>query len=264
MNGPMETGIDTKDGGQFYNVSTFNGCGIATVSDAIAAVKKIVFDDKKATLKEVVEACLNNWEGKEDLRLLLLNKAPKFGNDDDYVDLIAQDIMTYWANEVKQYVTPNGKRFRTGYLSWNLFITFGGSTMATPDGRKAGSHLSNALGPHQGRDINGPTAALKSIAKLNLANLPSGGSYTWHINPATMRTDEQLEKYVGLMKAYNELGGTSWQTNCISVDTLKEAQQNPADYTNLLVRISGYNAYFTTVGRALQEEIISRTEHEIA
>ena len=263
MNGCMERGIDTKDGGQYYAVTTFNGVGIATVADALAAIKKIVFDEKKATMKEVVEACRTNWEGKEKLRLMLLNKAPKFGNDDDYVDLIAREIMTFWANDVSQYVTPNGKRFRPGYLSWNLYIWHGARTMATPDGRKTGEHLSNGVGPHQGRDTQGPTATIKSIGKLNLALIPSGGSFTWTINPATMETEEQLEKFVALMRAYNELEGSAWQTNCISVDTLREAQKHPENYSNLLVRITGYNAYFTTIGKALQDEVIARTEHMI-
>nr|MDO8098440.1 pyruvate formate lyase family protein [Candidatus Njordarchaeota archaeon] len=263
MKGCTEKGIDTKDGGQYYAVTTFNGCGIATVADALAAIKKIVFDDKKATMKEVVEACRTNWKGKEDLRRLLLNKAPKFGNDDDYVDLIAREIMTFWANDVKQYITPNGKRFRSGYLSWNLFIWHGSRTMATPDGRKAGDHLSNGVGPHQGRDTQGPTATIKSVGKLNLALVPSGGSFTWTINPATMKTDEQLKKFVGLMRAYNELEGSAWQTNCISKETLRDAQKHPENFSNLLVRITGYNAYFTTIGRALQEEVIARTEHAV-
>jgi formate C-acetyltransferase len=135
--------------------------------------------------------------------------------------------------------------------------------MATPDGRKAGDHLSNGVGPHQGRDKKGPTAAIKSVGKLNLQLVPSGGSYTWTINPATMKTDEQLEKFIGIVKAFNELEGSAWQTNCISVDTLKDAQEHPENYSNLLVRITGYNAYFTTVGRALQNEVIARTEHQI-
>jgi formate C-acetyltransferase len=263
MNGPMERGIDTKDGGQFYAVTTFNGVGIATVADALAAIKKMVFDDKKVSMKEIVDACLTNWQGKEDLRLRMLNKAPKFGNDDDYVDLIARDIMTDWANEIKKYTTPNGKRFRAGYLSWNLYIWHGSRTMATPDGRRAGDHLSNGLGPHQGRDMSGPSSAIKSIGKLNLQLVPSGGSYTLGINPVTMKTDEGLEKFVGLMKAFNELEGTAWQTNCISSETLKDAQAHPENYTNLLVRITGYNAYFVTVGKALQDEVIARTEHKM-
>ncbi|MGQ9722929.1 MAG: glycine radical domain-containing protein [Candidatus Jordarchaeum sp.] len=136
--------------------------------------------------------------------------------------------------------------------------------MATPDGRRAGEHLSNGVGPHQGRDIKGPTATIKSIGKLNLTLVPSGGSFTWTINPATMKTDEQLEKFVALMRAYNELEGSAWQTNCISVEKLRDAQKNPQNYSNLLVRITGYNAYFTTIGKALQEEVIARTEHSIS
>lgn len=262
IKGCMGDGKDVKSGGGRYNPTTFNGLGIATVADALAAIKKVVFDDKKATMKELVEACQTNWEGKEELRKLCLS-APKFGNDDDYVDSIARDIMTFWALEVKKHITPTGKRFRAGYLSWNHFVYDGGYTMATPDGRKLGDHLSNAVGPHQGRDFKGPTAAIKSIGKLNLVLVPSGGSYTWTINPATMKTDEKLEKFVGLMRAYNELGGTAWQTNCISPDTLRDAQKHPENYQNLLVRITGYNAYFVTIGRGLQDEIIARTEHSV-
>jgi len=262
MKGCLEQGKDVKDGGGFYRPTTLNGVGIATAADALAAIKKVVFDDKKATMAELVEACKTNWEGKEELRKLCLS-APKFGNDDDYVDSIAREIMTFWANEVNKGTTQNGMPFRAGYLSWNLFIWYGSRTMATPDGRKLGDHLSNGVCPHQGRDFKGPTAAIKSIGKLNLALVPSGASYTWTINPATMKTDEDLEKFVALMKAYLELGGTAWQTNCISADTLRDAQEHPENYQNLLVRVTGYNAYFVTIGRALQDEIIARTEHEV-
>jgi len=259
----MEGGKDVKDGGGYYCPTTINGLGIATLADALAAIKKVVFDDKKATMKELFEACFTDFKGKEELRKMLL-AAPKFGNDDDYVDLIAREIMAFWANYINtNHWTPNHRKFRAGYLSWNHYIHYGTRTMATPDGRKMGEPLSNGVGPHQGRDLRGPTAAIKSIGKLNLVLVPSGGHYTWTINPATMKTEEQMEKFVALMRAYNELGGTAWQTNCITADMLRDAQELPENYTNLLVRVTGYNAYFVTIGRALQNEIIARTEHEV-
>ena len=262
ITGCMEDGKDVHEGGGRYNPTTINGVGIGTVADSLAAIKKFVFEDKKVSMEELAAALFANWKGYEELRMLLWNKAPKFGNDDDYVDLVARNVSQWWQEYVNRHTAPNGRRFRAGYLSWNQFIQYGTTMMATPDGRKRGVHLSGGIGPVQGQDKNGPTAAIKSVTKLGLETCPSGASYTWTLNPATVRKEEGLQKLGGVIMAYESLGGQAWQTNCISVDTLKDAQKHPENYGNLLVRITGYNAYFVTVGRALQDEVIARTEHQ--
>ena len=263
VDGCVEKGRDIRDGGAIYNFTTFNGVGIATAADSLAAIKKVVFEDKRLTMAELLAALRTNFEGKEDIRQVLLTRAPKFGNDDDYVDSIAREIFRFWCGEVSQYVTPTGKRFRAGYLSWNHFIHDGAFTAATPNGRRAGEPLSNGASPSQGCDVKGPTAALKSVARLGFDLLPSGASHVMTINPTTLLTDEQLDKFAALLRTYDELGGTSLQFNVIDAETLQDAQRNPESYRNLLVRVTGYNAYFVGLSRALQDEIIARVEHRL-
>ena len=263
IDGCIDMGRDIRDGGAIYNFTTFNGIGIATATDSLAAIKKIVFEDKRLTMAELLQALRTNFEGKEDIRQTLITRAPKFGNDDEYADSIAREISRFWCREVSQYVTATGKRFRTGYLSWNHFIHDGAFTAATPNGRRAGEPLSNGVSPSQGCDVKGPTAAMKSVARLGFDLLPSGASHTMTINPSVLETDEQLDKFAALLKSYDELGGTSLQFNVIDVETLQDAQRNPESYRNLLVRVTGYNAYFVGMSRSLQDEIIARIEHRL-
>ena len=263
IDGCMEKGRDIRDGGAIYNFTTLNGVGIATAADSLAAIKKTVFEDKRLTMAELLQALRTNFEGKEDIRQMLITRAPKFGNDEDYVDSIARETFRFWCRELSQYVTPTGKRFRAGYLSWNHFIHDGAFTAATPNGRRAGEPLSNGVSPSQGCDVKGPTAAMKSVARLGFDLLPSGASHVMSINPTALETDEQLDKFAALLRTYNELGGTSLQFNVIDVETLRDAQRNPESYQNLLVRVTGYNAYFVGLSRALQDEIIARIEHRL-
>jgi len=263
MDGCAEKGKDIRDGGAVYNFTTFNGVGIATAADSLAAIKKAVFEDKRLTMAELLEALRANFEGKEDVRQILLTRAPKFGNDDDYVDSIARDIFRFWCQELGQYVTPTGKEFRAGYLSWNHFIHDGAVTAATPNGRRAGEPLSNGVSPSQGCDVKGPTAVMKSVAKLGFELLPSGASHTMTVSPTALQTDEQLDKFAALLRTYNDLGGTSLQFNVIDGETLRDAQKEPESYQNLLVRVTGYNAYFVGLTRGLQDEIIARVEHRL-
>lgn len=262
MKGCMESGEDVKNGGAYYAPTTFNGVGIATVADSLAAVKK-TFENDNFEVKELIDACLNNWEGHEELQMKMKNKTPKFGNDNDEVDLLGQEIIRFWSDKINNKQTPVGRKYRTGFLSWNHYIHYGKNTIATPDGRKIRDWISNGVGPTQGMDKEGPTSAMKSVAKLDHSVMPSSASYTWTINPSTVEGPEGGERFAALIRAFNELGGSSWQTNCIDAETLKDAQKNPEEYQNLLIRVTGYNAYFITLGRKLQNEIIARTEHKI-
>ena len=263
VDGCVEKGKDIRNGGAIYNFTTCNGVGIATAADSLAAINKIVIEDKRLTMAELLQALRANFEEKEDIRQMLITKAPKFGNDDDYVDSIARKIFRFWCRELSQYLTPTGKRFRAGYLSWNHFIHDGAFTAATPNGRRAGEPLSNGASPSQGCDVKGPTAAMKSVARLGFDLLPSGASHVITISPTALETDEQLDKFAALLMTYNELGGTSLQFNVIDAETLQDAQRNPESYRNLLVRVTGYNAYFVGLSRALQDEIIARIEHKL-
>lgn len=260
VDGCMEKGLDVNAGGAVYNYVTVEGVGFATASDSVTAVKKLIYEDKKVSMAELLEALRDNFDGKEKLRLTLLNRAPKYGNDDPYADEIARELSRFWALEVSRYVSPfTGRRFRAGYLSWNYFIAFAPTTAATPDGRRRGEYLSNAVCPGQGRDRHGPTAAFKSVTHLGFDVVPNGASYTPTFSPSSLRDEEHRSKFASLLRAFDSLGGTAMQINIIDAETLRQAQRNPEKYQNLLVRVTGYNAYFVTIGRALQDEIIART-----
>jgi len=257
-------GKDINEGGTTWNFNTIEGMGIATLADSVAAVKKMVYDEKRITMRELLTAIKSNFEGYEEIRQLLRTKAPKFGNDDDYVDLIARELSVFWAEEAFKHENPyTARKYRAGYLSWNYFIPLAPLTGATPDGRRRGEFLSGGVGAVQGMDANGPTASIRSVGKLNLQTVPNGASHTITISPSMVKTPEHIEKLAALLRAYNEVGGTALQINVIDADTLRDAQRNPDVYSNLMVRVTGYNAFFTQVGRELQEEIITRTEHSL-
>jgi len=257
-------GKDINEGGTTWNFNTMEGMGIATLADSVAAVKKMVFDEKRVSMKELLLAIESNYEGYEELRQLLRSKTPKFGNDDDYADNIAQELSVFWAKEAFKHENPyTGRRYRAGYLSWNYFIPLAPLTAATPDGRRRGEFLSGGVGAVQGMDAKGPTASIRSVGKLSLETVPNGASHTITISPSMVKTPEHIEKLAALLRAYNEVGGTALQINVIDAKTLRDAQKHPEVYSNLMVRVTGYNAFFTQVGRELQEEIITRTEHSL-
>lgn len=264
MDDCAKNGKDVNEGGTVWNFNTLEGMGIATVADSVAAVKKMVYEEKRVTMPELVKAIEANYEGYEELRQLLRSKAPKFGNDDDYVDDIARELSMFWAEEAFKHNNPyTGRRFRAGYLSWNYYIPLAPLTAATPDGRRRGEFMSGGVGAVQGMDSKGPTASIRSVGKLGLETIPNGASHTITLSPSMVKTKEHVEKLAALLRAYNEIGGTALQINVIDGETLRDAQKNPDAYSNLMIRITGYNAYFTQVGRELQEEIITRTEHSL-
>ncbi|GAB4344781.1 MAG: glycyl radical protein [Candidatus Abyssubacteria bacterium] len=262
IGGCLDSGKDVRQGGAKYNFITVEGCSISTLADSVAAVKKLVFEDRLVSMADLVAALREDFSGKEPLRQMLIHRAPKFGNDDDYVDSIGRELSRFWSEEVTRHVSPyTGRRYTAGYLSWNYFISFAQYTAATPDGRHKGEHLSNAVAPVQGRDALGPTAAMKSVTRYGFDVNPRGASYTITLNPSVLEGEAQLDRLAALLRAYGELGGTSIQINVIDKDTLLEAQSDPEKYSNLLVRVTGYNAYFVTLGRGMQDEIIARTAH---
>jgi formate C-acetyltransferase len=257
-------GKDVNEGGTTWNFNTIEGMGIATLADSVAAVKKLVFEEKRVEMKVLLQALESNFEGYEELRQLLRSKAPKFGNDDDYIDDIARELSVFWTEEAFKHENPyTGRRYRAGYLSWNYYVPLGPLTGATPDGRRRGEFLSGGVGAVQGMDSKGPTASIRSVGKLNLETVPNGASHTITLSPSMLQTPEHIEKLAALLRAYNEVGGTALQINVIDAETLRDAQKNPDAYSNLMVRVTGYNAFFTQVGRELQEEIITRTEHSL-
>ncbi len=239
------------------------GVALATVADSLAAVKKLVYEDHQIEMGKLIEALKSNFEGQESLRRMLLTKAPKYGNDDGYADEIAREVSRFWTEEAFKHTSPTGKRYRGGYLSWNYWIAYAPTTAATPDGRRRGQFLSNAVCPVNGADHKGPTSIIKSVGKLGLETAPNGASHTMSFSPALLRNPEQRQKLKALLRAYGQVGGTCLQVNVLDADTLREAQKFPDEYQNLLVRVTGYNAYFVGLGKEIQDEIIARESHAI-
>lgn len=168
-----------------------------------------------------------------------------------------------WTEEAVKHMSPTGKKYRGGYLSWNYWIAYAPTTAATPDGRKRGQYLSNAVCPVNGADRKGPTAVIKSVGHLDLQTAPNAASHTMSFSPAMLREPENQQKLMALLRAYGKVGGTALQINMIDANTLREAQKHPDEYRNLLVRVTGYNAYFVGIGKEIQDEIIARKSHRL-
>jgi formate C-acetyltransferase len=206
-----------------------------------------------------------------------VNRAPKYGRDDDEADAMGRRVMELWTAETWKHRTRSTHRqFRPGMLSWNYWVADGFVLAASPDGRPRGRFLSNALCPSNGADINGPTANVNSVGKVLAGEisragmpewhenlLPNGGSHTITFNPSFVRDAEHREKFKAFLRGYDRNGGTALQINMIDSAMLRDAQVHPENYRHLLVRVTGYNAYFTTVGRELQNEIIARESHRL-
>lgn len=262
VEGCLEKRQDITAGGALHNYITVEGIAFATAADSVIAVKKLVYDEQRVSMSELVEALRHNFDGQEKLRQILINKAPKYGNDDNYADELARDLSVFWTTEVSKHQSPaTGRRYRAGYLSWNYWIGYAPKTAATPDGRHQGSFLSNGIGPVNGADRLGPTAVIKSVGNIAMKTAPSGASHTLSLSPSLLRDQEHIKKFANLLKAYNKYGGTALQVNVIDAAMLKDAQQKPDDYRNLLVRVTGYNAYFLMLGKEIQDEIIARESH---
>ncbi|MFW9917667.1 MAG: pyruvate formate lyase family protein, partial [Candidatus Thorarchaeota archaeon] len=201
FDGCAESGKDCRAGGTKYNFITVEGLGLANAADSLAAVKKLVFEEKRIRMQQLIASLQKNFEGDEELRQMLINHAPKFGNDDDYVDDIARDISRTWGEYVFTKTAPSGRRYRGGYLSWNYFISFAPKTGTLPDGRLRGQYLSGGVGPFQGVDTNGPTASALSVGKLGLEVQPNGSSHTTSFSPASLRDKEHVEKMVAFLRS---------------------------------------------------------------
>ncbi len=263
MDGCLQSGRDSNAGGARFNFLTVEGIALGTAADSLVAVKKLVYEDRQVEMAQLAEALRANFDGYEPLRQTLLHKAPKYGNDDAAADALARDISRFWTERVFQRTSPTGKRYRGGYLSWNYWIAYAPLTAATPDGRRRGQYLSNAVCPVNGADRKGPTAVIKSVGHLDLATAPNGASHTMSFSPSLLRNPEQRAKLKGLLRAYDKVGGTCLQVNVIDADTLRAAQRHPDEYRNLLVRVTGYNAYFVGLGKEIQDEIIARESHRL-
>jgi len=274
VKGCAEKGRDVTRAGAEINFTTLEAVTFATTVDSLLAVKYLVFDTKACTMAELIAALKNNWRGNDILQAKAKFKAPKYGRDDETADSLAKEVMDLWCDEAwKHRTAATGRQFRPGMLSWNYWVGDGYVMAASPDGRPKGQFLSNAICPSNGADIKGPTSNANSVGKVlggrakqgdwgeYLSCLPNGASHTITFNPGILKDPEHKAKFKAFLKGYIENGGSALQINMLDPDMLRDAQNHPQDYRHLLVRVTGYNAYFTSIGKELQDEVIARLSH---
>ena len=259
MHGCVKKGKDVNAGGAVYNLTSVNGCGMANAVDSLCAVRKVVFEEHMYTLPQLADILLDNFENAKALQNVLEKACPKFGNDDDEADVIMKELTDMFCHTINQYKNPRGGSFQSGLYSVDHHAHMGKLTGALPDGRNAGESLANGFSPCQGADICGPTALLKSITKNNLSLLGNGMVLDLKFNPVFFEKNKfHIRK---LIETYFKLGGYEIQFNVIDKNTLLEAQKHPERHRNLIVRVSGFSAYFVDLDAVLQNEIIERSEH---
>ncbi len=255
-------GVEFNRGGAKYNTSSPAGVGPITAGDSLAAVKKLVFEENTLSMKELHSALMNNFEDQESMRLMLINKAPKFGNDDDLVDHLCNEVACIFCDELRLYSNPRKGPFIGALYYLTANIPFGHRTAATPDGRRAGEPLNDGgISPVHGRDKNGATAVAKSVGKLDQQRIPHGTILNQRFHPSVMEGEDKLRLFTRYIRTFMDLGGWHNQMNVVTSDILKAAQQAPDEHKDLVIRVAGYSAYFTQLEKEVQDDIIDRTEH---
>ncbi len=259
MDGCLESATDVTQGGATYDFTSVIGRGLGTCADSLMAIKEFVFDRRELCLSELVDACLSNFKDGEDLRQRLINVAPKYGRDEKDADAMARWLVETFAALAEKHANARGGRFRAGMYSYGNHVIDGFYVGATPDGRKNGEPISNGISPsNRIGEGNGLTAYMKSASAVGQGRLSGGVSLNVKLHPAYIESDEGLRKMTSLLETYFEMGGMHVQPNVISDATLLAAQEDPDSYRDLVVKVAGYSAYFTDLGRSIQDDIIDR------
>ncbi len=259
--GCVESGKSVQHGGAKYTTAGMYITGAANLADSIAAIDTCVYKDKDITMDELIAAVDKNFEGEERMRQLLLNKPPKFGNDDEYVDGIYREMTHFIADNVQTWPDARGGWFSFNVHSQTVNVSHGEVTGALPDGRLAGEPLCDNASPMMGRDTSGPTATVKSVASMDQGAFHDGALFNLRFDPKGVAGEKGLENIEGVIKTYFKHGGEHIQINVVDDETLKAAQKNPEHYKGLMVRVAGYMAYFTELDKSAQDTIIYRTTH---
>jgi formate C-acetyltransferase len=268
----IDRGLSLKEGGAVYDMISDLQVGIANLADSLSAIKKCVFDERLVTPQELWDAMMNNYEGSEGerIRRIMSEVPPKYGNDDDYVDLLIREAYDMHIREIKKYHNtrfgrgPVGGNYYAGTSSISANVGQGLGTLATPDGRKAGEPLAEGCAPCHNADRSGPTAVFKSVSKLPTKEITGGVLLNQKVNPQTLQSEEDKMKLIMMLRTFfNRLDGFHVQYNVVSRDTMREAQQHPEKHRDLIVRVAGYSAFFNVLSRKTQDDIIERTEQTI-
>lgn len=262
MEGCIEKGKDVTEGGAKYNRTGLTACGTGNVGDSLMAIKKLIFDDKSVDAKTLYDALQANWEGYEELRQTIINEVPHYGNDIDEVDDLASWALYLFADIMRNETGLRGN-YSGGTFTMTAHMRMGMMLGATPDGRKAGEPIADAISSRQGFDKKGPTAYLRSAAKLPHRALSNGDQLNIRFTPSSVEGDEGAMKLRQLISTYFDLGGMQVQFNVVGTEQLREAQAHPEEHQDLIVRIAGFSTYFVTLSRATQDDFITRTENAI-
>lgn len=265
-------GKTIKEGGTVYDFISGLQIGIANMADSLAAIKKLVFEEKKITPQQLWDALQDDFMSEENQKIqsMLINEAPKYGNDDDYVDQLVVEAYDSYINEIKKYPSTRYQRGPVGGIRYagtssiSANVGQGYGTMATPDGRKAHTPLAEGCSPAHAMDKNGPTAVFKTVSKLPTHEITGGVLLNQKVTPQMLATEENKEKLEMIIKTFfNRLHGYHVQYNVVSRETLIDAQKNPEKHRDLIVRVAGYSAFFNVLSRATQDDIIERTEQTL-
>lgn len=256
-------GMDYNAGGARYNTSYIQGVGIGTITDCLAALKYNIYDHGKFTMDEMIAAMDADFDGYEEIHRLVSSETPKYGNDDDYADDIMKEVFAYYRDYVTGKPNTKGGHYRIDMLPTTCHVYFGEVMQARPNGRHAHLPVSEGISPEKGADVNGPTSVIKSAAKMD--HLSTGGTLlNQKFTPQTVAGDNGKEQLANLIRAYFAMDGHHIQFNVVGRETLLAAQKHPEEYKDLIVRVAGYSDYFRNLSKALQDEIIMRTEQDFA
>lgn len=259
----IASGKDYNAGGARYNTSVIQGVGTGTITDCLAAVKYNVYDNKKFTMAELIEALKADFAGYENIYNLVANKTPKFGNDDDYADGLMKQVFNYFVDNVSSRPNMRGGSYRVDMLPTTCHVYFGQVMIASPNGRHAGKPVSEGISPEKGADVNGPTAVIKSCAKMD--HLKTGGTLlNQKFTPEVVAGEEGLDNLANFVRSYFNMDGHHVQFNVVHRELLLDAQKKPDEYKDLIVRVAGYSDHFRNLDKPLQDEIIERTEQAFA
>ncbi|CUN83176.1 formate C-acetyltransferase/glycerol dehydratase family glycyl radical enzyme [Eubacterium sp. am_0171] len=260
LEGCLEKGRDCTQGGAKYDYAGVQGVGIADVGDSLMAIKTLIFDKKEMAPSQLLDALRHNFEGQEILKYRLINQIPKYGNDIPEADEMTAYVGKQYCKSVKGHRSPYGAIYRPGLFCLSSNTPLGRQVCALPSGREAGTPLGDGgISPKHGMDICGPTAAVKSVARVDHGSAINGVNFNMKFMPTILRTKEERQKLIDLIRTYFAMGGMHIQFNILTPDKLKDAQQNPDRHRNLVVRVAGYSAFFVELDKDIQDEIISRT-----
>ena len=258
LDGCIDSARDMTCGGARYDFASISARGLGTTADSLAALQAAVFERGRYTMAEVLRALDRNFDGHEPMRQYLRNRTPKYGNDDDAADAIATAVAAHFCEEVSSRGCDRGS-FRPGFFSYGMHVLEGTLLGATPDGRRSGDPISNSLSPTNGVERNGPTGVMNSVAHLDAGLISNGYALNIKLLPSMLDTPQRRDRFAALLRGYFDQGGMEVQFNVVDDATLRDAQAHPDRYRDLVVRVSGYSAFFTDLGPAIQNELIART-----